>query len=110
VSDPRQYILQAIRKNIEDSSEGCILTVKIEEDPSGTYLTIESDDLIFRTNAPIASKGNAALVGYLSRALNVPSSRVDIVYGVREHLKRVLIKDVSCEDVESRLYRVIRVF
>ena len=109
MSEFRELVFKTIRNSLLDSSEGCTVVVKIEEDVSENYFTIEGGDLVFKTtSASDAGKSNAALIGFLSRALKIPPSKIDIVYGVRGSVKRVLIRDVTCEDLAQKLQRVIR--
>lgn len=109
MSDIHSMILQTIRSNAEESSEGVILTLKVENDPSENYLTIEGGDLVFKTpQAADHGKANAALVSWLSRTLKIPSSRIEVVYGVRGTVKRVLIMDVTLDTIEQKLLKAIK--
>lgn len=111
MSTIRENVLSVIRKNLEEHSYGILISIRVSGDTAENYLTIEQDELVFKTTEfNDSSRCNAALIGFLSRALRVPSSRIDIVYGTRGSLKRVLIKDVNIEDIELKLSKVIKLF
>ena len=104
----RDKIATTLRKNIIESGEGVIVTVRVDEGDEEA-LFIEGDELVFRTPIKLGfGKENAALVGYLARSLRIPSSRIDIVYGSREKVKRLLISGIDSEDLISKLLRVVR--
>ncbi|MEM0000841.1 MAG: DUF167 family protein [Desulfurococcaceae archaeon] len=108
LSELRESILRAIRKNLSETGEGVTLIVRVETGSNESYLTIEGDELVFKTRETSESKLNAVLVGFLSRELRIPSSRIDVVYGHRSHIKRLLVRDVGIEDLEGRLLRAIK--
>ena len=106
--DFRARVSSILRKNINESSEGALVVIRVKEGDEEA-LFIEGDELVFRTlTRPGSGKENAALVSFLSRTLKIPSSKIDIVYGIRERVKRVLISDIDSEDLIIRLLRVIR--
>lgn len=108
MSDVRDLVLKTIADNISESSEGIILTIRIDHD-SDVYLTIDGGDLVFKSpSANDPSRCNATLVGYLSRALKIPSSKIEVIYGIRGNIKRVLLKDISYDDLVQKLQRSIR--
>lgn len=106
--DLRSRISGIISRNSIESGEGVIVSIRVEEsDEEGLF--IEGDELVYRTPLTTGSgRENAALIGFLARTLKVPSSRIDIVYGARERVKRVLISDISLDELARRLIRVIR--
>jgi uncharacterized protein YggU (UPF0235/DUF167 family) len=110
VDEFREIILRVINKNISESSDGVVITIRIEEDPRENYLTIEGDEIVFKTReARNENRCNSALIGVLSTTLKVPSSRIDIIYGGRGgSIKRVLIRDAKSEDIERKLLRALR--
>jgi uncharacterized protein YggU (UPF0235/DUF167 family) len=106
--DLRARVFSVLRKNINESGEGTLVVIRVEEGDEEA-LFIESDELVFKT--PIKSltgRENAALISFLSRTLKIPSSKIDIVYGVRERVKRVLISDIDPDDLITKLLRVVR--
>jgi len=106
----REYLLKILDKNISETSEGVVLTIRVEEDPRENYLTIENDEVVFKTrDAGNNSRCNSSLVGYLSTSLKIPSSRIDIVHGSRgRYVKRVLIMNTKREELERKLLRILR--
>lgn len=106
----RETLLRVIRKNIEESGNGVILTIRVENNSTENYLVIEGDELVFKTrDSSDVNRCNSALIGYLSRALKIPSSRIDIIHGCRGGvIKKVLFKDIRAEELESKLLRIAR--
>ena len=104
----RDRVAVALRRNIVESGEGVIITVRVDEGDEEA-LFIEGDELVFKTPVKLGTgKENAALIGFLARSLKIPSSRIDVVYGSRERVKRLLISGVNLEDLVLKLLRVIR--
>lgn len=103
-------LFEILKKNVSETSDGLILSIRVDSDPSENYLVIEEGELVFRTREyGNTNRVNSALVGFLSQSLKIPSSRIDIVYGARTNgVKRVLIRDMRLEDLEHKLLRVIR--
>lgn len=110
IEDFREALLKSIRKNIEESGDGVILTIRVENDLTESYLVIDGDELVFKTrDFNDANRCNSALIGYLSRSLKIPSSKIDIIHGCRGGVvKKVLIKDVKTEELEGKLLRIAR--
>jgi uncharacterized protein YggU (UPF0235/DUF167 family) len=106
----REYLLKILDKNTSETSEGVVLTIRVEEDPRENYLTIENDEVVFKTrDAGNNSRCNSSLIGYLSTSLKIPSSRIDIVHGSRGgYVKRVLIMNTKREELERKLLRILR--
>jgi len=106
--DLRNKIMSIIMRNISESGEGVVVTIRVEEG-SEEGLFIESDELVYRTSTITGSgRENAALVSFLARTLKVPSSRIDIIYGARERIKRIMISGIDLEELALKLLRVIR--
>ncbi|MEM1639205.1 MAG: DUF167 family protein [Desulfurococcaceae archaeon] len=110
VEEFRESLLRVIRKNIEESGNGVILTIRVENDSTENYIVIEGDEVVFKTrDFNDANRCNSALIGYLSRALKVPSSKIDIIHGCRGGvIKKVLIKDIRPEELENKILRIAR--
>lgn len=98
-----------LSRHIHESSNGVVLSIRVDANSDGDYLTIDGDELVFKTKTS-AEKGreNAALVGFLSRELRISVSRINIIYGERSSLKRVLLVDVDSDTLINRLMRVLR--
>lgn len=110
IDEFRESLLKIISKNISETSDGLLLTVRVEEDPRETYLTIDNDELVFKTrDVENDSRCNSSLIGYLSSNLKIPLSNIDVIYGLRgSRIKTVLIKGVKREDFEKKILRYIR--
>ncbi len=110
VEEFRESLLRVIRKNIEESSNGVILTIRLGEDSSENYLVIDGDELVFKTrDFNNANRSNSSLIAYLSRTLKIPSSKIDIIHGSRGSVvKRVLIKDIKPDELVEKLLRIAR--
>ncbi|MEM0035498.1 MAG: DUF167 domain-containing protein [Desulfurococcus sp.] len=98
-----------VSKHISESSQGIILSIRVKPGDVEDYITIEGDELVFHT-AEQSEKGreNAALVKYLARELKIPVSKIDIVYGRRETLKKVLLNDVDPDELAIKLAKLVR--
>jgi uncharacterized protein YggU (UPF0235/DUF167 family) len=106
--DLRNKIMSIIMRNASESGEGVVVTIRVEEGGE-EGLFVESDELVYRTPATIGSgRENAALVSFLARTLRIPSSRIDVVYGARERVKRIMISGIDLEELVLKLLRVIR--
>ena len=55
------------------------------------------------TAAPVEGKANAALIDYLSKVLDVPKSKIDIVAGHTRRDKLVSILDIDAETIQARI-------
>lgn len=110
IDEMREKVLDILKKNISETDDGLILSIRVDSDPSENYLVIEEDELVFKTREyGNANRVNSALIGYLSRNLKIPSSRIDIVYGARGNgVKKVLIRETRLEELEHKLLRIIR--
>ena len=105
----RERVLKVIRKNASETLDGVILTVRVDPGSSENYITVEGDEVVFKTKyLDDDSKYNAALIGFLSRELKIPSSKIGVVYGLRGRVKRVLLRDTRLEDLEEKFLRLIR--
>ena len=83
-----------------------IIYVKPEQQEA--KLALEGDELVFYSTEPdVAGRPNAELVRYLASLLGIPTSRVEIVYGVRSGTKRVRIYEVDREAVIDVLLKAL---
>ncbi len=85
------------------------LIVYVKPDSNQTQLTVEAGDLVFYTKEP-AEKGraNASLIHYLSRILGIPVSKIEIIRGVRDRLKRVRIRDTTTQEILEKIAQAIK--
>jgi hypothetical protein len=64
----------------------------------------EGDVLRVRVTAPpVEGRANEALLRFLARALDVPTSRVRLVRGQTQRNKVVAVEGLSAEEVRARL-------
>ncbi|WP_440059684.1 DUF167 domain-containing protein [Thermogladius sp. 4427co] len=99
---------EVIRRNIEPSSKGVILNIFVQPNSQSEGLIIEGNDLVFMTTEnDEKGRSNSALIRFLSRNLNIPTSKIDIVYGAREKFKRVLLVDVDEDKAVEMLAKLI---
>ncbi len=99
---------EVLIKYITEGENYVDITVYVKPESSETRLTVEGGELVFYTREP-AEKGraNASLIHFLSRVLGLPISRIDIVHGVRDRVKRVRIYDVRLDQVLSKIAKAI---
>lgn len=85
------------------------LIIYVKPHSNKTELTVEAGDLVFYTKEP-AEKGraNASLIHYLSKVLDIPISRIEIIRGTRDRLKRIRIRDVKLEEVLRKIAKTLR--
>jgi uncharacterized protein YggU (UPF0235/DUF167 family) len=108
VWDAMPRLEDVIRRNLESSSRGVILNIIVQPGSPTEGLVIEGSELVFQTVEPEGrGRENAALVRYLSKNLNIPVSKIDIVYGTRERYKRVLLMDINEERLITLLSRIL---
>ncbi|HIC98682.1 MAG TPA: DUF167 domain-containing protein [Pyrodictiaceae archaeon] len=100
---------KAVRNHVH-AGEGFVdIEIYVKPESSETKLVVEGGDLIFYTDEPLLQgRANASLIRYLSRVLRLSPSKIDIVYGVRERLKRVRVYDVDYEQIVEKLVAVIK--
>ena len=92
----------------EKIKEGVKCQIVVKTDMNKEKLMLEGDDLVFYTHEPsLHGRANAALIRFLSRILNLSSSKIKIIYGYRERVKTVLIKDVNEEYVRSHIEKFL---
>jgi len=100
---------KVVRKHVREGEGFVDIEVYVKFESSETKLVVEGDDLVFYTDEPpLQGRANASLIQYLSKVLRLPPSKIDIVYGVREKLKRVRIYDVDFEQVVEKLVAVLK--
>ncbi|MCY0868033.1 MAG: DUF167 domain-containing protein [Desulfurococcus sp.] len=103
-----EEVRSSILKHLAESSRGVILTIRVKPGEE-EYLTLEGGELVFYSSEQLGGgRDNAVLVRFLSRGLKIPVSKIDIVYGQRHSLKKLLLQDVSMDVVADRLVRLVR--
>ncbi len=99
---------EVIEKLVEETSKGVRIRVYVRPESNRVAMVLEEDELVFYTDEPpVQGRANASLIRFLSRALGVSVSRIDIVRGARDRLKIVEIRDVSKEEIVRRLAEAV---
>ncbi len=85
--------------------DGVVLTLHIQPGARRTETAgLHGDALKIRLAAPpVDGKANDALIAFLSKALGVPKSRVDLVSGQTSRAKRIRILGVTAAAVLGAL-------
>ena len=96
--------VEPVRKLVEPSKRGSRVRIYVKPESPRVALVLEEDELVFYTDEPpIQGRANASLVRFLSRALGVSPSMIEIVRGQRDRLKIVEIRDLDPDTVAERL-------
>ncbi len=99
---------KVLDKNLTEVADGVIIDVLVKPESSEEKLVIEDDSIVFyTTEPPVKGRANAALIRYIVRNLRVPITKVEIVWGKRVSRKRILVQDISKEELKERLLKVI---
>lgn len=99
----------ALRKHVSEGKDYVDLQVYVKPEANFTGFRMELGELTFYTEEPpIEGRANASLIQYLSRLLGIPSSRIEIVYGVRQRTKRVRIHGITADQLIAKLIEALR--
>lgn len=98
---------------LEDRPEGALLRVQVQPRARRSEVAEivagpegRASRMKIRIAAPpVDGAANDELVAYLSRALGVPKSRIEIVRGQTGRLKDLLCSGLPAKDVRTRLLR-----
>lgn len=91
-----------IKKNLENTSEGLILRIKIVPNSSKNDIIFEDEFLKIKVTAqPIENKANKMLIEFLSKKLHCAKSNILILKGELNKEKTLLIKNVTEEEFLS---------
>lgn len=86
---------------LRQDADGVVLTLHIQPGAKRTECAgLHGEALKIRLAAPpVDGKANEALIAFLSKALGVPKSRVDLISGETSRAKRVRVAGVDAEAV-----------
>ncbi len=100
---------KTILKYLSEGEDFVDLIVYVKPSSNQTQLTVEAGDLVFYTKEP-AEKGraNASLLHYLSKILGIPISKIEIIRGLRDRLKRVRIRDTTTREILEKIAQAIK--
>ena len=102
-------IRNKLMKNLYETNKGIIINIYVKPGSAIEELALENDDLIYYTKEPpIKGRANAALIRFLSKALGLSVSRIDIIYGTRKRFKRVLIRDIDLDKLIDLLIEYLK--
>jgi len=92
---------------IKERDNGVTIEIKVHPGSSRKEVRCRKDDIlaVFVHSPPEKGKANKEVIKLLSKALEVPSSRLEIIKGERSRRKTILIKDICVEEVTTRLHR-----
>ena len=91
------------------SSKGVIISIFVKPDSPKEELVFEGNELIFYTmEPPVKGRANAALIRFFAKILGIPRSRISIIYGKRDRLKKILIMDTTMDYVVEKLRRYFK--
>ena len=89
--------------------EGCTLSVTVKPNAKATAITglsgpEDAPALAIRLAAkPVEGEANTALIAFLSKALDIPKSRLSLHRGQTGRHKQVLVSGLSPEEAGARL-------
>ncbi len=102
-------IRNKLMRNLYKTNKGIIINIYVKPGSAIEELALENDDLIYYTKEPpIKGRANAALIRFLSKALGLSVSRINIIYGTRKRLKRVLVKDIDLDKLIDLLIEYLK--
>ncbi len=103
-----EEIREKIYKVLTESKDGVIMILYVKPGSDKEALVLEGDELVFyTTEIPEKGRANAALIRFLSRTVGLPISKIDIIHGLKDRTKRVLVKDISIDQLVDKLVNVI---
>lgn len=93
---------------LSESSEGCILTVKVVPRAANNALVAPKDEADeawqVRLTAPaVDGKANSALIDFLSKCLKLRRRQIRIKLGEKSRRKAVVLEGVSAVEVQPLL-------
>jgi uncharacterized protein YggU (UPF0235/DUF167 family) len=89
---------------VEGVKGGVRFRVYVKPESPEDKLVLEGGDLVFYTSEPpVRGRANAALVRYLARLLGVSRVDVEIVRGLRERTKIIVVRGITPGEAAARL-------
>lgn len=85
---------------------GAALAIRVIPGASRNEIAEILDDGTIRirlTAPPVEGRANAALIDFLSKILDIPKSKIDIIAGHSRRDKLVSILDVDAETIQARI-------
>lgn len=96
--------MKEVYKFISEHKSGSILSVKLVPNSSFSKIADFTDEFvrIKISSPPIENRANKELVTFLSNELKVNKSKIEIISGEKSKLKKVLIKDITQEQLAEK--------
>ena len=94
------------RHRLHDGKTGSAITVRVTPRASSNKIVSVSEDgtiKIHLTAAPVDGEANEGLIAFLSKALGVPKSNIEIVAGMRSRDKLISIVGVDAATLHARI-------
>jgi len=80
---------------VVDYKEGVLVTIYVKPMSRGEGLKV-NEELIYSTpEKPVKNKVNKALIKYLSKRLEIPSTKIHIIRGEKSREKKIYIEGVK---------------
>ncbi|WFO75380.1 DUF167 domain-containing protein [Desulfurococcaceae archaeon MEX13E-LK6-19] len=100
--------LKAIYNSVQETSKGIVIQVFVKPESSKEELRVEGGELVYyTTEPPLQGRANAALIKFFAKTLGLPITKIDIVYGVRDRLKKILVKDIKLDEVVEKISEAV---
>ncbi|NOZ07127.1 MAG: YggU family protein [Chloroflexi bacterium] len=92
-------------KGLQSHPEGTVLSIRVIPRAKKSAIAGWYGELLkVRLAAPpVEGKANQALIAFLAKELGIRKQRVEFLAGDRARQKRVLIRDLTTEEVKRRL-------
>ena len=95
---------------VSPHAHGSVLSVVVAPRAGKSSIERLADDAIqVRIAAPpVDGAANAALLRFLADRLDVPSSRLEIIAGASSRRKRIAVRDLTADELETCLRAALR--
>ncbi len=101
--------MSVLNRIVEEVENGVKMSIYVKPESPREELRLEFGELTYYTPEPsVAGRANASLKRFLSRTLNVSSSFIEIIYGIRGRVKTVVVKNVKKDNVVKALKDIVR--
>jgi len=98
--------MSAQKSDLKRGRFGAALAIRVIPGASRNEIAEILDDGTIRirlTAPPVEGRANAALIDFLSKILDIPKSKIDIIAGHSRRDKLVSILDVDAETIQARI-------
>jgi uncharacterized protein (TIGR00251 family) len=98
--------MSAQKSDLRGGRFGAALAIRVIPGASRNEVAEILDDGTIRirlTAPPVEGRANAALIDFLSKILDIPKSKIEIIAGHSRRDKLVSILDVDAETIQARI-------